>query len=342
MAPVYNALKEIPELEPVLISTGQHLDLLDSALRALRIAPDVSLSIMTKGQSPNDVLARVVQRLPPALAELSPYAVLVQGDTTSVLGAAIAAFHLGIRVGHVEAGLRTYDRSNPFPEEANRDLVDRLSTWCFAPTAEASANLRREGIGRERILVTGNTGVDALLWTLSQYELNVWTDDLVLITLHRRESFSSHLEDILNGIVDFLKETPEARAVWPVHPNPRVHEIAAKVLANETRVQQVEPLPYPQFIRLLTSARVVVTDSGGIQEEAPSLGKPVVVARDRTERPEALAGGANRLAGRNRETVYRELRRAWLETPYSGVIPAANPFGDGLAGRRIASHLTAS
>lgn len=336
LAPVYRALREAAALSPILISTGQHRDLLNTTLKDLELNPDVSLDVMTPGQTPNAVLARICERLDPVYQELKPAAVVVQGDTTTVLAAALAAFHLGLDVAHVEAGLRTHDLKNPFPEEANRQLVDRVSTWCFAPTAGARDNLLAEAIPESRVFVTGNTGIDSLLWALDRARA---VDDqaAVLLTLHRRESFGAPLTQILDGVSNFLNETAEASVIWPVHPNPQVQAAAARFAGNP-RFRMVAPMGYLSFVQVLRASRVIVTDSGGIQEEAPSLGKTVLVARETTERPEALQA-RNRLVGRDSLTICAALARAWSEPPYTGSMPAPNPYGDGTAGRQIASHL---
>lgn len=339
MAPVYRALRETPGLEPVLISSGQHRELLDSALGPLGLEPDHELSVMAHGQTPNDVAARVLERLPPLLEEIEPVALLVQGDTTTVLAAALAAYHLRLPVGHVEAGLRTYDHENPFPEEGNRQLVDRLSTWCFAPTETSAENLRSERIAEEAIHVTGNTAVDSLLWMVERPPAEPVPEAGLLITLHRRESFGGPLRDILAGVRDFLAVEPEATALWPVHPNPNVQRIAEDVLTGVDRLRRVPPLEYGIFAHVLAGCRLVLTDSGGIQEEAPSLGKRVLVARETTERPEAVEAGINRLVGRGRNEIAAALAEAWREPPYEGPLPAPNPYGDGRAGERIAALL---
>lgn len=338
LAPVYRALESAGRLAPVLVSTGQHRELLDATLAALELRADQNLALMVGDQTPNEISARVFERLPQILTELEPRVVVVQGDTTTVLAAALVAFHLGIPVAHVEAGLRTGDLGDPFPEEANRQLVDRVSHWCFAPTAAAAANLAAEGIAPERVLVTGNTAVDSLLWALprSSTRLDVPT---LLVTLHRRESFGGALDEILLGVRDFLDATPDARALWPVHPNPNVQSAAARVLAGAPRITRSAPMGYVDFAGALATCRVVLTDSGGIQEEAPSLGKTVVVARDVTERPEALAGGRMLVAGRTRRSIHDALVRAWAAPAFTAPVPAPNPYGDGHAGERIAEAL---
>lgn len=337
MAPVVRCLEASATLRPTLVSTGQHRELMDDVLGSLGLRPEHELAVMTQAQSPNEVLARVVERLHSLLNADPPACVLVQGDTTTVLGAALAAYHLRIPVGHVEAGLRTYDHDNPFPEEANRQLVDRLSRFCFAPTEVAREQLISERIDARRVTVTGNTVIDALLWARGKSTMRL-EPDTVLVTLHRRESFDGALDEILAGLGAFLERAPAARCFWPVHPNPNVVAAAARAFDGHPRVTLAKPLGYVDFAGALASARFVLTDSGGLQEEGPSLGKTVLVARDRTERPEAL-GGRNRLVGRTREAVTASLTRAWEEPPWDGPIPAPSPFGDGEAARRIVEHL---
>ncbi len=334
MAPVHRALAASGACRPVLVSTGQHRELLDTALRPLELSPDHDLEIMVPHQTLNGVASRVLERLPPLLDRLRPDVLLVQGDTTTAFAAALAAYHLRIPVGHVEAGLRTYDHDHPFPEEANRQLLDRVATWCFAPTALARENLLAERIAPERVLVTGNTAVDSLLWAVGRSTARC-PEGTVLVTLHRRESFGEPLRDIALGLRDFLEQTPAARALWPVHPNPNVARVFDELLAGCPRLERAAPMEYVAFTGVLAGCRLVLTDSGGVQEEAPSLGKTVLVARETTERPEALAGGRNRIAGRSREGIRDALAAAWREPPYDGPIPAPNPYGDGRAAERI-------
>ena len=337
MAPVYRALA-MTGIEPVLISTGQHLELLRTALRPLELVPDHELEIMTPDQTPASVAARVLDRLPPLLDAIRPDAVLVQGDTTSAFATAFVAYHQRIPVGHVEAGLRTFDDRNPFPEEINRQMIARLTRWSFAPTALSRTHLLAEHIAEERIFVTGNTAVDALVWMVSRAPRPPVRGPYLLVTLHRRESFGEPLRDVLAAISDFLDRERDASVVWPVHPNPRVKAVAEQVFGDHPGVELVAPLDYDVFAPMLAGARLVLSDSGGVQEEAPSFGKIVLVAREVTERPEALVG-LNRLVGRDRATIRDALVAAWHEPPYVGPIPAPNPYGDGHAGERIASIL---
>jgi UDP-N-acetylglucosamine 2-epimerase (non-hydrolysing) len=339
MAPVQRALQSSRSFEPLLISTGQHRELLDDILTSLEMRADYRLDVMKDSQTPNDVLTRVVERLSPLVASTRPCAVLVQGDTTTVLAAALAGYHLRVPIAHVEAGLRTYDHANPFPEEANRQLVDRISRFCFAPTEVAKSHLLAEKIDPACVFVTGNTVIDSLLWAAGRSK-QALPPNTLLITLHRRESFDGALTEILAGVADFLKHREDAHVFWPVHPNPNV-TAAAEALGSHPRVTLSAPLDYVSFAGALATARVVLTDSGGLQEEGPSFGKTVLIARDATERTEALANGRNRLIGRTREGVFESLAQAWAEPVYGGPIPAESPFGDGASGRRIVDHLEA-
>lgn len=337
LAPVCRALAAASGLRSVLLTTGQHTDLLVTALAAFGLTPDYDLGVMTAGQTPTTVASRVLDRLPAVLDKEQPAAVLVQGDTTTALAAGLAAFYAGVPVGHVEAGLRTHDLANPFPEEANRQMLSRLARWHFAPTETAAAHLRAEGVV-ERVSVVGNTGIDALLWQLAGRPAD-FDRCGVLVTLHRRESFGQPLRQVLGGLSDFLNATPEATAVWPVHPNPAVQALAAEFA--HPRLTLLPPLGYAEFARRLADCRLALSDSGGVQEEAPSLGVRVLVARDTTERPEAVEAGLNRLIGRDRRRVAAELARAWAEPPYTGPLPAPNPYGDGKAAGRIVTTLAA-
>ncbi len=341
MAPVHRALLAA-NIEPVLISTGQHLDLLRSALVPLELVPAYELALMTPNQTPNGIASRILERMPPLLAEVNPAAVLVHGDTTTAFATALAVFHLGIPVGHVEAGLRTHDDRNPFPEEANRQLIARLTRWSFAPTELAKQNLLSERIDAGRIHVTGNTAVDSLLWMLEGRRSPVNTPErapYLLLTLHRRESFGEPLRDILAAVTDFLVAEPTAEVVWPVHPNPAVRAVACELFEHHPRVHLIAPLDYDVFAMTLAGARIIMSDSGGVQEEAPSLGKRVLIARDTTERPEAVESGHNVIVGRERVSILTALQVAWEEQPYCGPLPSPNPYGDGHAATRIAKIL---
>lgn len=341
MAPVHRALLAA-NLKPELISTGQHLDLLRSALVPLELVPAYELALMTPNQTPNGIASLILERMPPLLAGIKPAAVLVQGDTTTAFATALAAYHLGIPVGHVEAGLRTYDHSNPFPEEANRQLIARLTRWSFAPTELSKQNLLAERIDAGRIYVTGNTAVDSLLWMLERRHASASTParaPYLLLTLHRRESFGEPLRDILGAVTDFLVAEPAAEVLWPVHPNPAVRALANELFEHHPRVHLVAPLDYDAFATTLAGARTILSDSGGVQEEAPSLGKRVLIARETTERPEAVQSGHNVIVGRERAPLLTALLKAWQEPPYRGPLPTLNPYGDGHAATRIAKIL---
>jgi UDP-N-acetylglucosamine 2-epimerase (non-hydrolysing) len=339
LAPIVRALATSTRLRPVVIVTGQHRELLDDALRSLAIDVDVDLALMTAQQSPADVTARVLQALPPIFAAHGVRAVLVQGDTTTALGGALAGYFARLPVGHVEAGLRTGDHENPFPEEGTRQLIARVARWSFAPTAVAAENLRREDIAADRVFVVGNTAVDSILWMSARAGGAGVAPGFVLVTLHRRESFGEPLAAIARGLLAFLDDEAAAHAVWPLHPNPRVKASVEELVRGHPRVALLPAQPYAAFVALLRDARLVLTDSGGIQEEAPSLGKRVLIARETTERAEAIAAGLSRLVGRSTDAVHRALLSAWHEPPYAGPLPAPNPYGDGDAAVRIVGIL---
>jgi len=303
----------------------------------VEIEPDVSLDLMEEGQEPARVVSRVIDHVVPLLRQMAPRAMIVQGDTSTVLGAALAAWYLRIPIAHVEAGLRTGDLGDPFPEEGNRQLVDRLATWLFAPTPLAATNLAAEGLPANRVEVTGNTAVDEIL-VAAQKGGTPLPPGTILVTLHRRESFGGPMEAILGGLGDFLAAVPEARAVWALHPNPEMRRLAAS-RTDLDRLSIVRPMSYLDFAAALRSCRMVLTDSGGVQEEAPTFGVPCLVARDVTERPEAVLAGSNRVVGRTREGVHDALLEAWAAPPWTGPVPAPNPYGDGRAAERVARRL---
>lgn len=336
MAPVVRALQS-SRLSSVLVSTGQQRELLADALDSFSLKADANLNVMSAAQSPLQVAARIFGDAPKAFADLGVDAVLVQGDTTTAFAAAYAAYVLKLPVGHVEAGLRTYDHENPFPEEGNRQLIARIARWSFAPTELAATQLIREGIPEQSICVTGNTAIDAVMGVIG--ESAVGDAGYLLVTLHRRESFGAPLLALCDAVTDFLAASPSAEVLWPVHPNPSVRGVVEDRFASHPRVRLCEPLAYRPFVRAMAEARVILSDSGGVQEEAPSLGKRVLVAREHTERPEALESKQNVLVGRDRARVLRALLEAWDEPPYRGDLPAPSPFGDGRAAARIVARL---
>jgi UDP-N-acetylglucosamine 2-epimerase (non-hydrolysing) len=352
--PVIRALEAEPRLATTVAVTGQHREMVDQILGPFGITPDHDLDIMRPDQALNDIVCRVIPRLETLYAETRPRLVLVQGDTTSAFCAGLAAFHRRIGVAHVEAGLRSFNRFHPYPEEANRRMLTTVTDLHLAATPWSADNLVREGIGRDAIVITGNPVIDSLFQTLERRDLLAAHrvrevplgegDPLVLITLHRRENWlataeaagDTPLEQVLGAIAAAAREFPGTRFVYPVHRNPRVQEPARRRLGGLPNVHLLEPLPYIPFVDLLARATVVLTDSGGIQEEAPSLGVPVLVARETTERPEGLEAGSNMLVGTAPDVVLGELRRHLRgHERRTGALPRPNPFGDGRAGERI-------
>ncbi len=347
LAPVIAALRKRPTpFRPVLVATAQHRGLLDQMLEVFRLKPEVDLDLMRPGQTLEDLTARLVAGVGGALGEIGPDAVLVQGDTTTAMAAALAAFYRRIPVGHVEAGLRTGDNHNPFPEEVNRRMVGVVARWHFAPTARAVANLRGEGVAAGRVFRTGNTIVDALLSIsrrVGDDAPSVPLDPakrLVLVTAHRRESFGRPLEGIMRALRDIAAARADVEVVYPVHPNPNVRAAAGKVLGRSERVRLVAPVDYMAFLALLRRSSLVLTDSGGVQEEAPTFRKPALVLREVTERPEGVEAGVARLVGTDRAKIVRETLRL-LDDPraYRAMAAGRNPYGDGRAAERIRSIL---
>ncbi len=341
MAPVVAELSQHGSLvESRVCVTAQHREMLDQVLAVFGIEPDYDLDVMTEDQTPGDVTAAVVTGIDRVLADFSPDLVLVHGDTTTTMSAALAAFYRKVPVGHVEAGLRTHDRYFPFPEEMNRVLTDALSTLHFAPTLRSKENLLREGVSPDSISVTGNTVIDALTDVagragLPETELPEGKR-LVLVTAHRRENFGRPLENICRALRDVADRFTDVSILYPVHLNPNVQRTASSILGGHDRIVLTDPLSYLEFVRLLKVSHIVVTDSGGLQEEAPSLGKPVLVLRRETERPEAVEAGTVRVVGTERETVLNECSRLLSDdAAYEEMAEAVNPYGDGRASERI-------
>jgi UDP-N-acetylglucosamine 2-epimerase (non-hydrolysing) len=356
LAPVVLELRRRPECEVAVCVTAQQREMLDQVLELFGITPDVDLDLMRPNQSLAAFAGRAMPALEAALAELAPDMVAVQGDTSTTLYAALAAFYRRTPVAHVEAGLRTGDLYSPFPEEANRVLAGRLTTLHFPPTDRAARNLLREGHPPERVLVTGNTGIDALLMTAARADSGVLrpilgsraTDGsrLVLITAHRRESFGEGFTSLCSAIADLVERRPEVLFVYPAHLNPNVQDPVGRILrplAERARNLLIPaPLPYLEFVALMKRSHLILTDSGGIQEEAPSLGKPVLVMRDTTERQEAIEAGTACLVGTARDRIVEGTLRL-LDDPaaYSAMASAVNPFGDGRAAERIVTRCLA-
>ena len=345
MCPLVNELKTREGIQTQLCVTGQHRQMLDQVLEAFSVTPDYDLSVMKDRQTLFDVTANILLKIREVLEAERPDVVLVHGDTSTTFVTALACFYLQIPVGHVEAGLRTHNIYSPFPEEFNRQAVGIISQYNFAPTEMARDNLLKEGKPAERIFVTGNTAIDALKTTVrSNYthpELE-WAEGsrLIMITAHRRENLGEPMKHMFRAIRRVCDEHPDVKAIYPIHMNPVVRETAAEILGNDERIHIIEPLDVLDFHNFLSRSYMILTDSGGIQEEAPSLGKPVLVMRDTTERPEGIAAGTLKLVGTEEETIYRNFKEL-LENPevYHNMSTASNPYGDGLASVRIADVL---
>jgi len=350
MAPVIRALEEqAEEMECRVVSTAQHREMLDQTLRVFGIVPHVDLDVMRPDQSLAGLTAAVLAGMEPLLRRERPDHVLVQGDTTTALAAALAAFYQRIPVGHVEAGLRSHDPFNPYPEEVNRRAIDAMAELLFAPTARAEANLLREGVPAERILVTGNTVVDALQHVLAlppPVDLEALGAPLpaearvVLVTSHRRENWDGPLREICGAFTDLVAEFPDVHVVYPVHLNPNVRRTVLAALGGAPRIHLLEPVDYLTLVHLMRRAHLILTDSGGIQEEAPTLGKPVLVLRRVTERPEACEAGVAKVVGTARSAIATEARLLLQdEAAYARMARRENPFGDGKAAGRIVEAL---
>lgn len=345
MCPLVNELKKRKNIETIVCVTGQHRQMLDQVLEAFSVVPDYDLSIMKDKQTLFDVTVNILERIKTVLEKVKPDAVLVHGDTSTTFVTALACFYLQIPVGHVEAGLRTYNIYSPYPEEFNRQAVSIISQYNFAPTELSKQNLLKEGKNPESIYVTGNTAIDALKTTVradyTHPELD-WAKDsrLIMITAHRRENLGEPMRHMFKAIRRVMDEHPDVKAIYPIHMNPVVREIAQEYLGDDDRIHIIEPLDVLDFHNFLSRSYLILTDSGGIQEEAPSLGKPVLVMRDTTERPEGIAAGTLKLVGTEEETIYKEFSRLLSDKDeYEAMSKASNPYGDGHACERIANIL---
>ena len=345
MAPLVKALEAAPDMEPIVTVTAQHRDMLDQVLRLFDITPDYDLNIMSQGQTLYDVTNRALMGLKSVLEEAKPDVVLVHGDTTTTFAGALASFYQEIPVGHVEAGLRTGDIYSPFPEEMNRKLTGSLATY---PTASSEANLKRENINTDHLYVTGNTVIDALDTTVkdnyifSDAAINALDSNkrTVLVTTHRRENLGEPMRHVYQAIRDLLNDFVDIQVVFPVHKNPKVRQVVQEELGDVDRVTLIDPLDYEPFANLMAKSYLILTDSGGIQEEAPALGKPVLVLRDTTERPEAVDAGTVRLVGTNKDAVYKAAYELLHdEEAYKTMSNSVNPYGDGKASERILQAL---
>jgi UDP-N-acetylglucosamine 2-epimerase (non-hydrolysing) len=350
MAPVVLELAKYPDqITPVVAVTAQHREMLDQVLRLFSIKPDYDLDIMSEGQTLYDITSRALTGLREVLSTESPDMVLVHGDTTTTFAGALAAYYQQIPVGHVEAGLRTRNKYSPFPEEMNRKLTGSLADLHFAPTATACQSLLAEAVAEADIFVTGNTVIDALLATVdSQYQfsdsllssINYQKQRVILVTTHRRENLGEPMRQVYQALKRIVSDFPDVEVVFPVHRNPKVRDVVNSVLGGIARVHLCDPLDYQPFANLMARSTLILTDSGGIQEEAPALGKPVLVLRDTTERPEAIDAGTVKLIGTVEETVYRETSALLSDqSQYRAMSEAVNPYGDGLASARIVQTL---
>jgi UDP-N-acetylglucosamine 2-epimerase (non-hydrolysing) len=345
MAPVVEKVESYPDiLQPVVVVTGQHRQMLDQVLRIFDIHPDYDLGIMEENQTLTSILTKSMQGLEDAILKEKPDMLLVQGDTSTTFAAALEAYYYKIPLGHVEAGLRTFDKWRPFPEEINRRLTSVMADLHFAPTRTSVANLAAEGIHQSSIYLTGNTVIDALLQVAGkEYDLKKSGIELaqdkkvVLVTTHRRESFGHPLRNTCQAILRLAQDLrKEIQVIIPVHKNPMVKDTVTEILGEIENVLLIDPLDYLPFVHLMKAAYLILTDSGGIQEEAPSLGKPVLVLRDKTERPEAITAGTVKLVGTDEELIYTEAKKLLTEpAAYAAMSRAVNPYGDGMAAERI-------
>ena len=348
MAPVVKALAEAPDMDPIVTVTAQHRDMLDQVLRLFDITPDYDLNIMSPGQTLYDVTDRALLGLKSVLEEAKPDVVLVHGDTTTTFAGALASFYQEIPVGHVEAGLRTGNIYSPFPEEMNRKLTGSLATYHFAPTSSSESNLVKENINQDHLYVTGNTVIDALATTVredyvfEEEAINALdsTKRIVLVTTHRRENLGEPMRHVYGAIRQLVEEFEDIQIVFPVHKNPKVRQVVQEELGTVERVTLIDPLDYEPFANLMAKSYLILTDSGGIQEEAPALGKPVLVLRDTTERPEAVTAGTVRLVGTDKDAVHDAAYELLHdEDAYKIMFNSVNPYGDGQSFRRIVEAL---
>ena len=345
MCPLVNELKTRKEIETAVCVTGQHRQMLDQVLEAFSVVPDYDLSVMKERQTLFDVTTNILNRIREVLEAVRPDVVLVHGDTSTTFVTALACYYLQIPVGHVEAGLRTYNIYSPYPEEFNRQAVGIIAAYHFAPTELSKENLLKEGKKPETIYVTGNTAIDALKTTVRKdytHPVLEWAKDsrLIMITAHRRENLGEPMKHMFRAIRRVCDEHPDIKAVYPIHMNPAVRETAQAILGDDERIRIIEPLDVLDFHNFLARSYLILTDSGGIQEEAPSLGKPVLVMRDTTERPEGIAAGTLKLVGTDETTIYENFKMLLKDQEaYRKMSTASNPYGDGFASKRIADIL---
>lgn len=342
MAPIVKELKTRKEIDCKVCVTAQHRQMLDQVLDVFKIVPDYDLDIMKQGQTLSDITSRVLVGLENVIKEVKPDIILVHGDTTTTLAGGLAAFYNQVKIGHVEAGLRTWNIQSPFPEEANRCMVDCITDFYFAPTEQSKENLLKEGKDESKIYITGNSAIDALKTTVkSDYTNDIFNwlgeDKLILLTAHRRENLGEPMRHMFKAIKRVVEENDGIKVIYPVHLNPKVREVANEIFKDNDRVKLIEPLEVIDFHNFLNRAHIILTDSGGIQEEAPSLGKPVLVLRDTTERPEGIKAGTLKLATTDENRIYTLLTELLQnKEEYNKMAKAANPYGDGTTSKQIA------
>ena len=342
MAPLVKELESRKEIDSIVCVTAQHREMLDQVLETFDIKPNYDLDIMKQGQTLSDITSRVLTGLENIIKEVKPDIVLVHGDTTTTFAGALAAFYNQVAIGHVEAGLRTYDKYSPFPEEMNRQMVDCMTDMYFAPTKLSKDNLLKQNIDENKIYITGNTAIDAMSKTVDKnykHKELEWIKDgerMILLTAHRRENLGEPMRNIFRAIKRITDEFEDVKVIYPIHKNPKVREIAKEIFGNTNKIKLIEPLEVFDFHNFQNKSYMIMTDSGGIQEEAPSLGKPVLVLRDTTERPEGIDAGTLKLVGTNEETIYKEAKRLLTnKEEYNKMSHASNPYGDGTASKKI-------
>lgn len=349
MAPIVKALKKKHQIETIVCVTAQHRQMLDQVLNLFNIVPDYDLNIFKPGQSLTEITSRAIKGLEEVIIKEKPDVLLVQGDTTTVFAGALAAFYQKVKIGHVEAGLRSGNLYSPYPEEANRMLTGILTNYHFAPTERNRQNLLKENYPDENIFITGNTVIDSLQYavkvdyTFNIHELNSIdydNKDVILLTSHRRENIGKPMENIFFAVRDIVEKYKDVEVVFPMHLNPKVREVAFKAFGGNSRIHLIEPLDYEPFTNLMAKCHIVVTDSGGLQEEAPTLGKPVLVVREETERPEGVEAGTAKLVGTSYNTLYENLDLLLSnKAEYNKMAKAVNPYGDGKASEKIVEIL---
>ena len=341
MAPLVKELEKREEIESVVCVTAQHSEMLDQVLNVFNIKPDYDLNIMKSGQTLSEITSRVLLGLEEVIKNEKPNIILVHGDTTTTFAGALAAFYNNVDIGHVEAGLRTWNKYSPYPEEMNRQMVSCMSDMNFAPTELSANNLIGEGRNKENIYITGNTAIDAMNYTINPDYKNVlfdWLGDskFILLTAHRRENLGKPMYNIFRAVKRIVEENQDVKVIYPIHMNPKIREIANEIIGDNDRIKIIEPLEVVDFHNFINRSYLILTDSGGIQEEAPSLGKPVLVLRDTTERPEGTFAGTLKLVGTDEETIYEETKKLLTnKIIYDSMSKATNPYGDGHASERI-------